>query len=62
MAEAESSMALRISATGPQAPPAAFVLEQGEVLLLGIMGWGGTDGRLGSASLPPLFLSSVIFN
>lgn len=45
MAEAESSMALRISATGPQAPPAAFVLEQGEVLLLGIMGWGGTDGR-----------------
>lgn len=45
MAEAESSMALRISATGPQAPPAAVVLEQGEVLLLGIMGWGGTDGR-----------------
>lgn len=44
MAEAESSMALRISATGPQAPPAAFVLEQGEVLLLGIMGWGGADG------------------
>lgn len=51
MAEAESSMALRISATGPQAPPAAFVLEQGEVLLLGIMGWGGTDGRMDDRDL-----------